>query len=155
MQRTDRSPRLVERRVRRLRPHVAVPAAVGPLPSDKRLSQQADPRVGCQPQICADRERVALLRGATPCPARDNGDPGPVRRAGEPSQDAVNQRQQPSVLGSNAEVHQRHQPPVGACPLLVWVASQHVGGGVAAEQSLDERAWRIAVLRASEELTGG
>jgi hypothetical protein len=56
----DRAPRLVEGRMRRFRPYVAVSAAVRPLRLDERLGQDVEPRVAAQAEVEALVERTTL-----------------------------------------------------------------------------------------------
>lgn len=72
------------RRVPRPRAHVAVPAAVGPLRSQKQVDQRPHPRIRRESEPAAHCLRVALLRRAAAHAARDGADERVVLGAVEP-----------------------------------------------------------------------
>jgi hypothetical protein len=117
-----------------LRLPVAVPATVGPLPRNERLREQSDARVVREPEPAGDRERVALLRATAPRQAVDHLDPVAMTLAGEPGEDGLHCREAARLAGLNAELHERHQPPVSPAPFRVDVDAEPAVSTLTLEQ---------------------
>src|SRR2546423_8139975 len=97
-----------------LRSPVAVPAAVRPLGPQDEVFDFRDSCVPRETESAADRQRVPFHRGMTAFAVGHN-DAGAGCRY--PAQHLVDER--PELWRpTNAQLDERHEPPVGALPLV-------------------------------------
>jgi hypothetical protein len=115
---------LVERGVGDSRSDVAVPAAVGPLPADEIRRQLVNPRLVEGAQMRGHEQRVAFLAAAPASSAVDDLNTLEVTFPGERGEDGRKGLSQAAGLRRDAEIRQRNEPPVGACPLPVPVPAE-------------------------------
>src|SRR3972149_1114143 len=105
----------------RLRPWIAVPAAVGPLFLVERFGQAPYAWVTSKTQPAADCQRISLLgRMASPA-AADLSRSQRVLFASKPRQHLLSGRERRGELCGDTQFHKRHEAPVSTMPFAVRV----------------------------------
>src|SRR6266566_3253908 len=132
----DGCERFMKRGVMGIRILIAVPSAIRPLRPEQHLGQMPDPEALRHTQVAAHRKRIALHRCVASFPA---GDDERLRRRRDPVQHRPCCGAGGTVSARHAQLDERHEAPVGSCPLGVGMHPKASVGSLTGQKLIDHR----------------